>query len=148
MLHIQFDFDPSTSMVTNLVVKSTEINKDDATVMVQDNKLQLSDAAAKMINANAGDRITVNYYTVSPEETFPVIGKSDLFTDVNGGNRLTKSNAVSFRGSQKEILLEYGRFFKLEPFKKYFKMVKINEDSENESLKEEESDLENLNKEI
>jgi hypothetical protein len=148
MLHIQFDFNPTTSEVTNLVVKSTEINKDDATVIVQDNKLQLSKSAADLIGASFGDRVTVNYYTVSPEETFPVIGKSDLFTDASGGNRLTKSNTVSFRGSQRDILLEYGKFFKLEPFKKYFKMVKIKEDSEKESLKEEELDLENLDKEI
>lgn len=148
MLHIQFDFNPTTSEVTNLVVKSTEINKDDATVIVQDNKLQLSKSAADLIGASFGDRVTVNYYTVSPEETFPVIGKSDLFTDASGGNRLTKSNTVSFRGSQRDILLEYGKFFKLEPFKKYFKMVKIKEGSEKESLKEEELDLENLDKEI
>ena len=56
------------------------------------------------------------------EETFPVIGKSELFTDSTGGNRLTKSNTVSFRGTQREILLEYGKSFKLEPFKSYFKM--------------------------
>ena len=148
MLHIQFDFNPITSEVSNLVVKSTEINKDDATVIVQDNKLQLSESAVNMIGASCGDRVTVNYYTVDQEETFPVMGKSELFTDSTGGNRLTKSNTVSFRGSQRDILLEYGKFFRLEPFKKYFRMVKIEEDSTNTSLKEEELDLENLKEEI
>ena len=86
----------------------------------------------------------MSYYTVSPEETFPVIGKSELFTDSNGGNRLTKSNTVSFRGTQREILLEYGKSFKLEPFKSYFKMVKLEEESDNDNLGDEELDLENL----
>lgn len=45
---------------------------------------------------------------------------------------------------QEDILLEYGKFFKIEPFNKYFKMVKIEEVVENTNLNEEEQDLSNL----
>ena len=117
---------------------------DDAIVTLADNKLVLSKSAQLLLGVIPNDRITVSYYTVSPEETFPVIGKSELFTDSNGGNRLTKSNTVSFRGTQREILLEYGKSFKLEPFKNYFKMVKLEEESDNDNLEDEELDLENL----
>jgi hypothetical protein len=144
MFNIQFDFDPETSEITNLRVVKVGEQVDDAIVTLDDNKLVLSKSARLLLGAIPNDRITVSYYTVSPEETFPVIGKSELFTDSNGGNRLTKSNTVSFRGTQREILLEYGKSFKLEPFKSYFKMVKLEEESDNDNLSDEELDLENL----
>ncbi len=147
MFNIQFNFNPENSEITNLRV--TEINKEiNAIVTVEDNKLKLSKDAVELLNVFPNDRITVNYFTVNPEETFPVIGKSELFTDNSSGNRLTKSNTVSFRGQQKDVLLEYGKSFKLEPFKSYFKMVKIEEISENDNLSEEELDLENLQENI
>ena len=117
---------------------------EDAFVVVDNNRLVFSKEALKLLDAIPGDRISVEYWTVNLEETFPVIGKSELFTDKSGGNRLTKSNTVSFRGIQREILLEYGEQFKLEKFNNYFKMVKTEKISENDNLKEEESDLENL----
>lgn len=144
MFSIQFDFDPETSEITNLRVVKVGEQVDDAIVTLDDNKLTLSKSAQLLLGVIPNDRITVSYYTVSPEETFPVIGKSELFTDSNGGNRLTKSNTVSFRGTQREILLEYGKSFKLEPFKSYFKMVKLEEESDNDNLGDEELDLENL----
>lgn len=144
MFSIQFDFDPETSEITNLRVVKVGEQVDDAIVTLDDNKLTLSKSAQLLLGVIPNDRITVSYYTVSPEETFPVIGKSELFTDSNGGNRLTKSNTVSFRGTQREILLEYGKSFKLEPFKSYFKMVKLEEESDNDNLEDEELDLKNL----
>lgn len=122
----------------------TEYNVDEATVTVADNKLVLSKEAVKALGGIAGDRIAVNYWTVDNETTFPVIGKSECFGDSTGGNRLTKSNTVSFRGVQRDILLEYGSFFKLIRFNNYFKMEKVEVISENDLLEEEERDLANL----
>ena len=122
----------------------TEYDVDEATVTVADNKLVLSKEAVKALGGVAGDRIAVNYWTVDNETTFPVIGKSECFGDSTGGNRLTKSNTVSFRGVQRDILLEYGSFFKLIRFNNYFKMEKVDVISENDLLEEEERDLANL----
>ena len=122
----------------------TEYDVDEATVTVADNKLVLSKEAVKALGGVAGDRIAVNYWTVDNETTFPVIGKSECFGDSTGGNRLTKSNTVSFRGVQRDILLEYGSFFKLIRFNNYFKMEKVEVVSENDLLEEEERDLANL----
>ena len=144
MFNIQFDFDPEMSEITNLRVVKVGEQVDDAIVTLEDNKLKLSKSAQLLLGVIPNDRITVSYYTVNPEETFPVIGKSELFTDSTGGNRLTKSNTVSFRGTQRDILLEYGKSFKLEPFKSFFKMVKLEEMSDNDDLSDEELDLENL----
>ena len=142
MFNIQFNFNPETSEITDLKVIKVD-NSKDAIVTVEENKLFLSNEALMLMNASVGDRISVNYYTVDSELTFPVIGKSELFTDNNDGNKLTKSNTVSFRGSQREILLEYGSSFKLVPFKSYFKMESI-KSTENDDLLEEEQDLQNL----
>ena len=45
---------------------------------------------------------------------------------------------------QRDILLEYGSFFKLICFNNYFKMEKVEVISENDLLEEEERDLANL----
>lgn len=140
---MEFNFKLETSKTPNLET-ITEYNVEEATVTVADNKLVLSKEAVKALGGVAGDRITVNYWTVNSETTFPVIGKSECFGDPTGGNRLTKSNTVSFRGMQKDILLEYGSFFKLVRFNNYFKMEKVDVISENDLLEEEERDLANL----
>jgi hypothetical protein len=44
----------------------------------------------------------------------PVIGTDAAF-GTKGGNKLTKTNTVSFRGSANDKLAEYGSVFKLEP---------------------------------
>lgn len=142
MLNIEVK--PLTQVSDPKDITITEYNVDEATVTVADNKLVLSKEAVKALGGVAGDRITINYWTVDSKTTFPVIGKSECFGDSTGGNRLTKSNTVSFRGTQRDILLEYGSFFKLIRFNNYFKMEKVEVISENDLLEEEERDLANL----
>ena len=142
MLNIEVKPLTQTNGLKNITV--VDYNVDEATVTVADNKLVLSKEAVKALGGVAGDRIAVNYWTVDNETTFPVIGKSECFGDSTGGNRLTKSNTVSFRGVQRDILLEYGSFFKLVRFNNYFKMEKVEVISENDLLEEEERDLANL----
>ena len=140
---MEFNFKLETSRTQNLET-IVDYNVDEATVTVADNKLVLSKEAVKALGGVAGDRIAINYWTVDSTTTFPVIGKAECFGDSTGGNRLTKSNTVSFRGVQRDILLEYGSSFKLTRFNTYFKMEKVEVVSENDSLKEEERDLANL----
>ena len=142
MLNIEVK--PLTQVSDSKDITITEYNVDEATVTVADNKLVLSKEAVKAHGGVAGDRIIINYWTVDSETTFPVIGKSECFGDSTGGNRLTYSNTVSFRGTQRDILLEYGSFFKLIRFIYYFKMEKVEVISENDLLEEEERDLANL----
>ena len=158
MLKISFDFDDTTKKVSNLTVtNSTSVTvKRDTTgkaiVEVTANKLIISDTALAFLDANPEDRISINYFQESKEKTFPVIAKSEYFTDKKAGNKLTKSNTVSFRGNQRTILLEYGTVFELQPFKEHiFKLVPLNDsDSEivSEELKDEEIELEDIANEI
>lgn len=146
MFTISFDFDETTKKITNLKVVSIDksLPTSDNYIEVQDNKLKLGKEAISLLEANPGDRIQVNYWTVNNQETFPVIGKSAIFTDMTGGNALTKSDTVSFRGNQRTVLLEYGNLFKLEPFKSgMFKLVPI--ESEIDNLEQEKKELDDLN---
>lgn len=145
MFTISFDFDETTKKVTNIKVVSIDktLPTSDNYLEVQDNKLKLGKEAITLLEATSGDRIQVNYWTVNNQETFPVIGKSATFTDPTGGNALSKSNTISFRGNQRTVLLEYGNMFKLESFKDgMFKLVPITND---ESLEKEQKELDDLN---
>lgn len=149
MFNISFDFDEKTKKVSNLKVdeiKTKELLEKGSFVSVADNKLQFSADAVKLIDAKVGDRITVNYWTENNQTTFPVIGKSEAFTDSANGNKLTKANTVSFRGDQRTMLLEYGNDFKIVPFKeKIFKLEVLTIDSnDNENVTEAENSLNNF----
>ena len=144
MLKISFDLDEITKKISNLkVVSISNEVLESATIEVLDNKLKLSKAAVDMLGAAANDKVTINYWTVDNELTFPVIGKAEAFTDSDGGNRLTRSNTISYRGQQRDILLEYGSLFTLESFKDgIFKLNKVK--IEDDSLTNETTDLQDL----
>jgi hypothetical protein len=146
MFTISFNFDETTKKVSNLKVTMVDetVPPDENYISVQDNKLKFGQDALSLLNVSSGDRIQVTYWTVNNQETFPVIGKSEIFTDKDGGNALTKSGTMSFRGNQRTVLLEYGDLFKIEPFKEgIFKLVPII--SEEENLDQEKKELDNLN---
>lgn len=146
MFTISFNFDETTKKVSNLKVTMVDetVPPDENYISVQDNKLKFGQDALSLLNVSSGDRIQVTYWTVNNQETFPVIGKSEIFTDKDGGNALTKSGTMSFRGNQRTVLLEYGDLFKVEPFKEgIFKLVPII--SEEENLDQEKKELDNLN---
>ena len=159
MLSISFDFDEQTQKVSNLKVTSTEKkntvkNTVSGTYALEvcDNKLQLTDDAITKLNAVAGDRIAVNYWNESPTETYPIISKSEIFTDGADGTKLTKSKTISFRGQQRTTLLKFGSMFNFEEFidktgevkDGVFKLipVKVEDDADSESIKEEEASFE------
>lgn len=148
MLKISFDFDETTKKVSNMkVVTISKEIEELPTIEVLDNKLKLSDSALKKMGASADDRLSVEYWTVDNQTTFPIIGKSEVFTDSENGNRLTKSKTLSFKGQQRTILLEYGNFFRLEEFKEnMYKLVPIN--LEEDDLKNEENDLSKLDNDL
>jgi hypothetical protein len=149
MLKISFDFDETTNSVTNVKVVKTASkfeNLDLPIVELGDSKLIMSPKAIELLSAQIGDRISVNYIQKNNELTFPVIGKSEVFTDKEAGNKLSKTNTVSFRGSQKTCLSQYGNLFKLEALRPgVFKMVKIEESELSEADPEFKEETEILN---
>ena len=62
------------------------------------------------------------------EVTFPVIGKSEVFSDPESGNKLSRNGTVSFKGTQQTILSKYGQLFRIEEINDgMFKMIAITE---------------------
>lgn len=62
-------------------------------------------------------------------------------------NKLTKSNTVSFKGVQRDVLLQYGSTFTVEAFKEgIYKLIPLQ--SVEEILSTEYSELEQLDDEI
>lgn len=73
-------------------------------IIVEDGKLILSSSLVSSLNAVPGDRISIEYTELN-NEIVPIIIKSE------GGNKLTKSNTVSFRGKNNVSLSEFGTQF-------------------------------------
>lgn len=129
---ISFDFDELTEKVSNIQVnsegvskiksrtKTSKVNKiiDERPLLeVVDNKLIFSEALVKELDLKVGERVNINYWTVDEKTTIPLVGKSEYFTDILAGNKLTTNNTVSFRGVQRNVLLEYGTLFTIKPWK-------------------------------
>lgn len=131
MFKISFDFDEVTKKVTNVKVEQSDKKSlykasGKAIVEIESNKLKLTTAAVQMIGAKPEERVNVNYWQVNNSETIPLIGKSEVFSSKLDGNKLTKSNTVSFRGTQRQQLLQYGDLFELTEFKPgMFRLIPI-----------------------
>lgn len=119
MINISFNYHEDTNTIDNIVIRNYKsiLKEVDPIVEVKENKLVISPKAVSLLQCIHGDRISVNYVQDGNELTFPVIGKSSVFADQDSGNRLTKSNTVSFRGFQRDLLLKYGNVFILEEFR-------------------------------
>lgn len=119
MINISFNYNEDTNTIDNIVIRNYKSfpKEIEPIVEVKENKLVLSPKAISMLQSVHGDRISINYVQDGNELTFPIIGKSSVFADQDSGNRLTKSNTVSFRGFQRDLLLKYGTIFILEEFR-------------------------------
>ena len=145
MFNISFDFDPISQKITNVKIKKdTVVSSCD--IELKDNKLVLSPHALELIGATVKDRIQVNYWSNNSVDHFPVIGKSEVFTTADDGQKLTASGTISFRGAQHDTLALYGEKFNIVPFKEgMWKLVKIEDEA---SAGEKALEDEDLNKEF
>ena len=76
---------------------------------IENNKLILAPELVSLLRASPGDRLIIGF-SVIDGKLFPVISKNE------DGNVLTKSNTISFKGKQKEALLQFGDEFTISPF--------------------------------
>ena len=79
-------------------------NSDIIDVKVQDSNLLLDSAFISKLGAVPGDRIMIGYIE-KDGKLIPIISIGE------GGNKLTNSNTVSFRGNQKNVLTQFGTNF-------------------------------------
>lgn len=160
MLKISFDFNEITQKVTNVKVtksdSTTSASTNNHDLVVEENKLVLTIDAINKLGAVAGDRISVNYWTVDNETTYPIISKSEIFTDGANGNKVTQKGTISFKGQQRTSLLKFGSLFTFSEFKdkkgevkdNVFILTPVEDDRETikeNNFSEEEEAIERLN---
>lgn len=76
---------------------------------LEDNKYKLNSAAAGLIGVSPDDKLDIKYEETNGK-VLPVIGSDDAF-GTHGGNRLTKSLTVAFRGNKNTELSKFGSEF-------------------------------------
>ena len=89
------------------------VENEEPLITLDSNKLVLTTGAVQMMNICADCRIDIKYKK-RDRMSVPVIGTDEAF-GTKGGNKLTKTNTISFRGVANEKLSEYGTTFKIEP---------------------------------
>lgn len=84
------------------------------TLVLEDNKYCLNQAAVDLMEVVPGDKLDIKYKKIDGRIQ-PVIGKDEDF-GTKGGCKLTKSFTVSCRGSKNAELSKYGTEFKVVAF--------------------------------
>ena len=103
-----------TSTSTKRQAKAVKVEANiEPLITLDSNKLVLTTGAVDMMKICPDCRVDIKYKK-KDKVSVPVIGTDAAF-NTKGGNKLTKTNTVSFRGSANEKLAEYGFVFKLEP---------------------------------
>lgn len=118
--------------------KSTKDENPDPELILEDNKYSLNTAAIELLGVEADDRIDIKFEK-RDKTRVPVIGCNTAF-GTQGGNRLTKSNTVSYRGKNHDLLEEYGTVFSFKETDKegIFELVgdkPLPEEKEDENIK-------------
>ena len=76
---------------------------------LEDNKCRLNSKAVSLMGISPGDKLDIKY-DEGKNGSVPVIGTDEAF-GTKGGNKLTKSNTIAYRGSKNEELSKYGKEF-------------------------------------
>jgi hypothetical protein len=131
---VTFNFDPETETVSGIKTFIDGVEKkktttrtskpkeivleDEAIITLESNKLVLNNKAAADMEVSYQDRILIKYEKIKGQKfPIPVIGTDISFGAEGSGNKLTKTNTISYRGNANTILAEYGNEFRLEEFK-------------------------------
>lgn len=100
---------------TSTAKKSSKVDDNDPEpkLYLEDNKYILNASAIEALGVEVGDTIDIKNQKVGNARV-KVIGASETF-GTKAGNKLTKSNSVSYRGKSNEELAELGNIFTLTP---------------------------------
>lgn len=88
-------------------------NNSEPIVTLEPNKLVLTSKAVEMLQVCEDCRVDIKYGK-KDKKSVPLIGTDAAF-GTKSGNKLSKSNTVSYRGANNAKLASYGTTFKLEP---------------------------------
>lgn len=103
-------------------------------VTLADNKLSLTTGAMDLLKIATDSKVAVKY----SKEGKPIIGSDEAF-GTKTGNRVTKSNTISFKGDKYDRLAAFGTEFKLESTDKEGIFLMVN--NKEEDLSEDAVDI-------
>lgn len=149
---ITFDIETETGTVTNVktqvegevkrrtttrskkeVVKELE---DTVSIVREEGKLVFNNRAMADMKIEAGDRIVIKYEK-GDKSLFPVIGTDFAFNEEGSGNKMTKSQTISYKGNQNTVLAEFGDEFTVEEYQdNIWKLVSLGEPKVAETIEE------------
>ena len=129
---------PKAKKKTSAPKKSKADENPEPELILEDNKYVLNTAAVELLGVEADDRIDIKFEK-KDKVRIPVIGCNTAF-GTQGGNRLTKSNTVSYRGKNHDTLEEYGTVFSFKETDKegIFELIgdkPLPEEKEDENIK-------------
>lgn len=138
---------PKAKKKTSSTKKSTKDENPEPELILEDNKYSLNTAAIELLGVEADDRLDIKFEK-RDKVRVPVIGCNTAF-GTQGGNKLTKSNTVSFRGKNHDLLEEYGTVFSLKETDKegIFELIgdkPIPEEKEDDNVKVVDEELEEI----
>jgi len=137
---------PKAKKTSSKTTKKTDEDPEPK-VTLEDNKYSLNAAALTLLGVEADDRIDIKFEK-REKGRVPVIG-NNVYFGTQGGNRLTKSGTVSYRGKNHDLLEEYGTVFTLKATDKegIFEMIgdkPIPEEKKDENVKIEDEEVEEI----
>ena len=112
----EISVDTKTTKTTKTSTKASTAKVDanpDPIITLDSNKLVLTQGAVDLLQVCEDCRVDIKYKK-KDKKAVPIIGTDAAF-GTKSGNKLTKSNTVSYRGAANEKLSAYGTTFKLEP---------------------------------
>lgn len=129
---VTFNFDPETEIVSDVkcVVDGVEKKKkttkkikevieemaSEPIITLESNKLIFNNKAIADLELAYEDRVVIKWEK-EDKHMIPVIGKDIAFEEEGTGNKVTKSNTITYKGKANEILADVGTEFTIQPIK-------------------------------
>lgn len=107
------------------------------TLTLEDNKYCLNSAAVQLMGVEPDDKLDIKYEKRG-NKTVVVIGNDEIF-GTHGGNRVTKSFTVSFRGNKNAELSKFGTEFTITPHDSKEGLFILNTETVEEEIKGDEN---------
>lgn len=146
---VNFNFDPEEGTVADLTcfvdgverkkkaTRSTSkkesapvVLENEAVIKLEETKIVFNNKAVADMGLQYQDRIIIKYKQIGgSKKPLPLIGKDVDWKEEGSGNKLTKTNTLSYRGKANTILAEYGTEFTIVPHNEegIWKLVSKNE---------------------
>lgn len=138
ILNISLDYNPETKKCKVLKVETDEVPTkvpeefQEPQIILGPSNYTLNSAAMELLKVTAESRISINYQPVGDSE-FPVIGSEQAF-GCGGGQKVSKSKSVIYKGRQHDRLAGFGNVFTLTPLEGVEGIFVLNGNAEKEAI--------------